>query len=160
MSCITVMDHMVRWACYDCWRAMLTSWLGDVCTSEVMRTSAVLRDLHDITTARRSSSHRISGSKDTFIYYILDSLSESTRRCYDPADYVYGVLGAMQIKIPRVTDPNVAWRHLLLKLDDYTEKGEVNARKCIDRAHEVDLQKAETIGAVYKKLKTIFYAFS
>lgn len=84
----------------------------------------------------------------------MQSLISSKRRCYDPADYVYGVLGMMQIKIPRMADPNAVWRHLLSKLDDlYPLAGSM---KWIDCADEIDLRKVEAIGDVYTKLFSIY----
>lgn len=81
------------------------------------------------------------------------SLRYSKRRCYDPADYVYGVLGMMQIKIPRVEDPNAAWSHLLSKLDDLLP---LKYSRWVDSADEFDLREAETIGDVYTKLVEIY----
>lgn len=76
----------------------------------------------------------------------------SKRRCYDPADYVYGVLGMMQIKIPRMNDPNAVWWYLLSKLDDLYP---LESRSWMDRADEIDLRKVEAIDDVYMELSLI-----
>ncbi|KAJ8652907.1 hypothetical protein O0I10_011441 [Lichtheimia ornata] len=122
----------------------------------------VSKVLDDIYGARKSNKYRISGSKDRF-YFLLWSLRDSTRRCYDPADYVYGVLGMLQIKIPRMDDPNAVWRHLLMALDDYMKDDDDEDRSgspsCVDRADIIDLCKAKNIGYVYKKLIEIYFGF-
>lgn len=87
---------------------------------------------------------------------VIYSMKNSTRRCYDPADYVYGVLGMMQIQIPRMVDPCEVWRHFLAELDNCTPHFN-RAPQCIDRAQEIDLREAETIGDVYKKLYRAWY---
>lgn len=113
--------------------------------------------LYEISHARSSNLLRISGSKDRFDSLIF-SLMSSSRRCYDPADYVYGVLGMMQIKIPRKTDANEVWMHLLHELGNHGELYMLGFR-CIGREHEIDLRKAKTIGEVYSKLFQVYHAF-
>lgn len=109
-------------------------------------------DFEDIGCARSSINYRISGNKRDFAI-IIASLMYSTRRCYDPADYVYGVLGMMRIKIPRMSDPNAVWWHLLSKLDDLVPLG---SRRWIDRAHEIDLRKVQTLGDVFSKVLDVY----
>ena len=58
-------------------------------------------------------------------YFLLLSLGESTRRCMDPADYVYGVLGMLNIKIPRMTDPEAVWQSFLSELDNYMDMADI-----------------------------------
>ncbi|KAI7874550.1 hypothetical protein K492DRAFT_199873 [Lichtheimia hyalospora FSU 10163] len=55
---------------------------------------------------------------------LINSLNGSPRRCMDPVDYVYGLLGILQIKIPRMTDPKKLWQRFLFELDDYMDKAE------------------------------------
>ncbi|KAJ8652702.1 hypothetical protein O0I10_011647 [Lichtheimia ornata] len=110
--------------------------------------------LQGITCAKTSTSDRKGGDDFTARFQlIMLSLRYSKRRCYDPADYVYGVLGMMQIKIPRVEDPNAAWSHLLSKLDDLLP---LKYSRWVDSADEFDLREAETIGDVYTKLVEIY----
>lgn len=87
---------------------------------------------------------------------VIYSMKNSTRRCYDPADYVYGVLGMMQVQIPRMVDPCEVWRHFLAELDKHTPHFN-RAEQCIDRAQKIDIREAKTIGDVYKKLYIAWY---
>lgn len=81
----------------------------------------------------------------------------------DPVDYVYGLLGMFQIKIPRLSDPNEVWQTFLSELDDYMEdmKNEQvlsednNKGKLVginDDAKQVDLRKARNMADVYKDI--------
>ncbi|KAJ8654028.1 hypothetical protein O0I10_010364 [Lichtheimia ornata] len=102
--------------------------------------------LSDIKAAKTSNSYRISGIdfRGRFERAVW-SLSGSKRRCYDPVDYVYGVLGMLRIKIPRMEDPNDVWRHFLSQLDDLVPRD----GRWIDLADEIDLRKVKNIGEVY-----------
>lgn len=79
----------------------------------------------------------------------------------DPVDYVYGLLGIFQIRIPRMSDPNEVWMTFLFEMDNYmedmkneevlsvdNEKGKLVGIK--DDAKQVDLRKARQIADVYK----------
>lgn len=79
----------------------------------------------------------------------------------DPVDYVYGLLGIFQIRIPRMSDPSEVWRTFLFEMDNYmedmkneevlsvdNEKGKLVGIK--DDAKQVDLRKARQIADVYK----------
>lgn len=76
----------------------------------------------------------------------------------DPADYVYGVLGVFQFKIPRMNDPNAVWHYFLSELDNYMEttgmKNDKFSGKRItginDNAYRIDLRKAKDMADVYK----------
>lgn len=75
----------------------------------------------------------------------------------DPADYVYGVLGIFQMKIPRMADPNEVWKTFLAKLEEYLKNMYGNAisrPRIIDRARHGDLRKARNMAHVYKGLLT------
>lgn len=111
---------------------------------------AVCDILGPIRDARECNDYRISGSEHRF-GKIMYSLMNSTRRCYDPVDYVYGVLGMMEIQIPRMVDPYAVWRHFLAELDKYAPRFN-RAEQCIDRAQGIDIREAKTIGDVYEKL--------
>ncbi|KAJ8654552.1 hypothetical protein O0I10_009734 [Lichtheimia ornata] len=88
--------------------------------------------------------------------------SDSERRCYDPVDYVYGVLGIFQFKVPRMTDPKAVWQRFLVELDHYMEatgiKGESfggaggRITGFCDHAYHVDLRKAKKMADVYRYL--------
>ncbi|KAJ8652899.1 hypothetical protein O0I10_011433 [Lichtheimia ornata] len=110
------------------------------------------RRLSAIYFARESKSHRIK-ARNARLHSIMMSLMYSNRRCYDPCDYVYGVLGAMQIKIPRMDDPDEVWRHFLSELDALSP---LDLSPWIDHADEIDLREVENIGEVYKKLSDIY----
>ena len=96
---------------------------------------------------------------------LMLSLAESTRRCMDPVDYVYGVLGILQIKIPRMTDPEKVWQRFLSELDDYLDRAGFKKKDIHDHdgsktkiigireyAHKIDLTTAECMGDVYGHL--------
>ena len=89
----------------------------------------------------------------------------------DPVDYVYGILGLFQLKIPRMTDPNAVWKRFLLELQGYLSdiKNEsfttrdlqgsiyVNSppKKILgidERALQVNLLTARNMADVYKYL--------
>ncbi|KAJ8652915.1 hypothetical protein O0I10_011449 [Lichtheimia ornata] len=108
--------------------------------------------LNGVFTARTCNTLRITMTRSGALYYVMGSLEYSNRRCYDPCDYVYGVLGMMQIKIPRMTDPNDVWRHFLYELDDLAP---IDSGRWMDYADEIDLREVENIGDVYKKLNEI-----
>lgn len=110
--------------------------------------------LRDIDVARTSSCYRIS-ERDGVLVLLMASLCSSTRRCMDPADYVYGVLGMLKIKVPRMSDPNAAWQHFLSILDDLYADYTPGSGRFIDLADEIDLQKHETIGEVYSRVLAI-----
>ncbi|CDH58126.1 predicted protein [Lichtheimia corymbifera JMRC:FSU:9682] len=94
--------------------------------------------------------------------FLGDDNSDSQRRCYDPVDYVYGVLGIFQFKIPRMTDPNAVWRRFLIELDHYMETTGIKNESFggaggritgfCDHAYHVDLRKAKKMADVYRYL--------
>ncbi|CDH60924.1 predicted protein [Lichtheimia corymbifera JMRC:FSU:9682] len=70
--------------------------------------------------AREFGKHRAVKGVERLVN-LFSSFSFSFRRCYDPVDYVYGVLGLLQIKISRMTDPTAVWQRFLYELDNYLE---------------------------------------
>ncbi|CDS10608.1 hypothetical protein LRAMOSA11094 [Lichtheimia ramosa] len=110
----------------------------------------------------RFANEYLERSKDRVevdFFYLIRTLGNSTRRCMDPADYVYGVLGIFQIKIPRMSDPSAVWQLFLSKFDDYMVKmknKQVGLEGTItgisERARQVNLLKAKDMRDVYANL--------
>ncbi|CDH54977.1 predicted protein [Lichtheimia corymbifera JMRC:FSU:9682] len=118
------------------------------------RTVEVYGDISDIYSAKQyNESHILRENDDPSD--IMGSLRRSKRRCYDPCDYIYGVLGMTRIKIPRMTDPNAVWRHFLSELDDLLP---LYDERWVDHADEIDLQKVDNIGELHTKLWRIYLA--
>ncbi|KAI7878246.1 hypothetical protein K492DRAFT_170992 [Lichtheimia hyalospora FSU 10163] len=85
----------------------------------------------------------------------MRSLGNSTRRCKNPVDYVYGILGMLHFQIPRLTDTNDVWRLFLSELDYYIKnipQPSYLKVKVGEDAHKVDLRKAKSMADVYKDL--------
>lgn len=127
-----------------------------------MNVRSVLHWLFDIFRARRSNKQRIKNKKNARIfYYLIWSLGKSTRRCMDPVDYVYGVLGMFDIKIPRMTDPNAVWQLFLSELDDFMM--DFKSKKfswgritgISDHAYQVNVLKAKNMADLYKDLLVV-----
>ncbi|KAI7883030.1 hypothetical protein K492DRAFT_54604 [Lichtheimia hyalospora FSU 10163] len=111
--------------------------------------------------AFRKSGGVMAPAYEVFSMFI--SLQGSTRRCMDPVDYVYGVLGILQLKIPRMADPKKVWQCFLTELDDYMDMAGFKNRE-IQRpngskvkiigirkyAYETDLTTAECMGDVFR----------
>ena len=118
--------------------------------------------MQEIFYARAFKKHGVERTPVYQFCYLIGSLSDSPRRCMDPVDYVYGVLGMLQIKIPRMIDPKKVWQRFLSELDDYMDmagfKNEVvqepdgskvkiiGIRKC---AYEIDLTTVKCMGGIY-----------
>lgn len=126
-----------------------------------------LRELDDwmseISYARKSNKQRVGVKVPREFYNLIDTLGKSQRRCYDPVDYVYGVLGMFQINIERMQDPVKVWRCFLSELDTYMDKHgfkveETFYSRCSNsyrisyRALQVDLLNVENMTDVYKDL--------
>ncbi|CDH48368.1 predicted protein [Lichtheimia corymbifera JMRC:FSU:9682] len=89
---------------------------------------------------------------------LLRTWGNSPRRCMDPVDYVYGVLGILQFEIPRMDDPDAVWKLFLSEMDKHL--GSVHerfplTRRISDRAYQVDLRKAQDMRDVYRDLEYI-----
>lgn len=90
-----------------------------------------------------------------YFFGLLASLSESPRRCMDPVDYVYGVLGIFQIKIPRMSDPDTVWQLFLSELENYMKDLQHNPKGIPvinDHAFQINLRKAKNMADIYKDL--------
>ncbi|KAI7878253.1 hypothetical protein K492DRAFT_196988 [Lichtheimia hyalospora FSU 10163] len=129
----------------------------DPTDSEAGLMSAITLDtwLDEIFHSRRSNKLRIEKKSAEKFCYLIASLGGSPRRCMDPVDYVYGVLGIFQFKIPRMTDPNAVWQCFLSELDNYMEMSGIKNDKIYgttisDRAYRIDLRKATDMTDVYK----------
>ena len=104
--------------------------------------------------------YRESCSNDLYGLYSLsdlfDNFSTCTRSCMDPVDYVYGILGLIDVDIPRMNDADLVWQTFLSKLKerlnsmiDQVTQG--NVTFTID-GNQVDLTKATNMSDVYKGL--------
>ncbi|CDS07081.1 hypothetical protein LRAMOSA09604 [Lichtheimia ramosa] len=82
--------------------------------------------------------------------FTLDMLARSSRRCMKPVDYVYGVLGVLQLKLPRGVEPNELWQ-LFVSLVENALKGSCLFR-VNDHAREFDLLVARDMSDVYQAL--------
>ncbi|KAI7887136.1 hypothetical protein K492DRAFT_221178 [Lichtheimia hyalospora FSU 10163] len=117
----------------------------------------------EISQGRHSNKHGVEKMSAYQFGLLLLALGYSTRRCMDPVDYVYGVLGMLQIKIPRMIDPKAIWQCFLSELDKHMDmagiKNEViqfppddSKTKIIgisELAHQVDLENAQCMADVY-----------
>lgn len=120
--------------------------------------------------ARTFNKHRTEKKSPSRFLFLIRSLALSDRRCVDPVDYVYGVLGMFQLKIPRMNDPNAVWQRFLSELEKYVEdmkndKFEHDGRKykisaAHDRAYRIDLREAENMSDVYGELRMYDYVYS
>ncbi|CDS06573.1 hypothetical protein LRAMOSA09101 [Lichtheimia ramosa] len=104
----------------------------------------------EILSARKSNRYRIMGRSKVALTFLITSLGETARQCMDPADYVYGALGMLQIKIPRMKDTNAVWQRFLTELDNCIKLED--GHRFIDYAQEFDLRKAYNASNVYIKL--------
>ncbi|CDH48374.1 predicted protein [Lichtheimia corymbifera JMRC:FSU:9682] len=89
---------------------------------------------------------------------LLWTLGNSPRRCMDPVDYVYGVLGIFHFKIPRMDDPDAVWKLFLSEMDKFLDSLETPFR-ISDRAYQVDLRKAQDMADVYRDLTNHNFLF-
>lgn len=89
---------------------------------------------------------------------LIGSWRTSNRQCMDPADYVYGVLGMLQIKIPRLKNPYDVWERFLYELEDFMKTtglddfGGGQTLRISIFAHHFDICEAENMSDVYRKL--------
>ncbi|KAI7873993.1 hypothetical protein K492DRAFT_241065 [Lichtheimia hyalospora FSU 10163] len=116
----------------------------------------------EISQARAFNKHDAKKNHAYQFLFLLHSLGRSTRRCMDPVDYVYGVLGLLNIKIRRMTDPKAVWHCFLSELDIYMDMADIkneviqatkyDSGKIIGiqkSAYEIDLQEVECMGDIY-----------
>ncbi|KAI7874565.1 hypothetical protein K492DRAFT_183774 [Lichtheimia hyalospora FSU 10163] len=99
---------------------------------------------------------------------LISSLKGSPRRCMDTVDYVYGILGMLQIKIPRMADPKKVWQRFLSEIDGYMDsagiKNEVFKNPAGSKvkiigirkyAYRIDLTTVDCLGDVYGNILDI-----
>ena len=48
---------------------------------------------------------------------VLSVFANSSRKCYMPEDYVYGIIGLLSLDIPRMQDPQLVWEAFLQELE-------------------------------------------
>ncbi|KAJ8652565.1 hypothetical protein O0I10_011770 [Lichtheimia ornata] len=120
----------------------------------------LLRWFFDINQARTFNEHHTIEKKAEKFMLLILSFSQSTRHCMDPVDYVYGLLGIFQVKIPRLSDPNEVWNIFLSEIDKYMEdiknvefplvdSETARITGVTDRACQVDLRNAKNMADVY-----------
>ncbi|KAI7875155.1 hypothetical protein K492DRAFT_173718 [Lichtheimia hyalospora FSU 10163] len=90
----------------------------------------------------------------------------------DPVDYVYGVLGMLNIKIPRMTEPKAVWQIFLSELDKHMETAGIKNQLIymgrygyikiigVDRSDEIDLHEVESMGHVYRGILRTKHIYS
>lgn len=113
----------------------------------LQKITRIYQCIHEMSYARTFSKEHMEAIDSIKFKILIRKLGQSTRQCMDPADYVYGVLGLLKIKIPRMTDPNAVWQRFLSELDKMKAlypRGKINRR-----AYSFDLQKANNMRNVY-----------
>ncbi|KAI7887166.1 hypothetical protein K492DRAFT_189579 [Lichtheimia hyalospora FSU 10163] len=116
----------------------------------------------EVAQARAFNKHDVKKNYAYQFLILMVSLGESTRCCMDPVDYVYGVLGMLNIKIPRMTEPNAVWQRFMSELDNHMDMANIKNEvlyvtgigyaKIIgiqESAYEIDLQEVESMSDVY-----------
>lgn len=91
---------------------------------------------------------------------IFVSLAGSSRTCLDPLDYVYGILGLLDIHIPRTDNADTLWRTFLSKLKDHLtqmvndiKEDDVNVSFTLsESACDIKLAHAENVSEIYNGL--------
>lgn len=104
---------------------------------------------------------------------LLFMFAQSSRRCMDPTDYVYGVLGLLQMDIPRMNDPHAVWTYFLSQVEDLVASSShdhhhrhhcsgihTTTITLSERAKKFDLSKADNMADVYGGLLYVEYASS
>ncbi|KAI7881247.1 hypothetical protein K492DRAFT_177179 [Lichtheimia hyalospora FSU 10163] len=93
---------------------------------------------------------------------LCQSFSRSPRICHQPEDYIYGVLGLLELDIPRMPHPNLVWRFFLSAIKQQLEWlsendfiGDLCAVEISERAKGFDLSSARNMSDVYEELFTM-----
>ena len=76
--------------------------------------------------------------------YQVKTFARSFRKCMDPVDYVYGVLGILNVYMPRMIDADQVWQHFLEMIS--------SSMPISDRARQFNLATAQSMADVYKNL--------
>ncbi|KAI7881893.1 hypothetical protein K492DRAFT_224810 [Lichtheimia hyalospora FSU 10163] len=119
--------------------------------------------MEEIARARVFSKRDVKKNHAYQFAFLLGSLGGSIRRCMDPVDYVYGVIGMLNIKLPRMTDPKAVWQRFLSELDKYMDMAGIKnneyyitryeTKKIIgirESAYKIDLQEVKCMKNVYE----------
>lgn len=80
----------------------------------------------------------------------IGTFKTSSRRCMNPEDYVYGVLGVLQFKLPRGIEPNELWQLFVSQVEEVFK--ELRGVSFGRRAREFDLLTARNMADVYQVL--------
>lgn len=91
----------------------------------MQRIAAVADCLCEILDARISNKQSIEKMSPEELYYLLQSLGLSTGWCMDHVDYVYGALGILQFKIPKMSNPNATLDLFLYEPNHYMEMTDI-----------------------------------
>ncbi|KAI7881122.1 hypothetical protein K492DRAFT_207076 [Lichtheimia hyalospora FSU 10163] len=137
----------------------------ETASAPLRNVKAVYGWLSNVDSTRFFTRTRIEKKSTGNLIYLINALGHSTRCCMDPVDYVYGVLGMLQIKIPRMKDPDAVWQSFLCEFENYIysyikEKEYHRFYKITgisDRAYQVNLLEVEHMGDVYKNFLTTYF---
>ena len=129
--------------------------------------------MKEISQARAFNKHDVKRNHAYQFVFLLGTLGESTRRCMDPVDYVYGVLGMLNIKIPRLTEPKAVWQRFLSELDHYMDMEDIKNKVfqitggynvkttgIKESAYEIDLREVKRMSNVYDNVLAIAEGYS
>lgn len=121
-------------------------------------TEEILMWMGEIEQARDFNKKRMLKMEAIDFYKLVKSLGYSMRECMDPADFVYGVLGMLQIKMPRLSNPKEVWARFLHELEIYMETnnlfkhGERRKVYINSSIYDFDICEAECMSEVYNRL--------
>lgn len=117
--------------------------------------------IFEIMQAREFNKQRIEKMKAIDFLRLIGSLGFSSRQCMDPVDYVYGILGMLQIKMPRLDNPADVWTRFLYELGNYMETmgpfelEDGNIIKINEHAYQIDICRARDMADIYFLVLTI-----
>ncbi|KAI7873501.1 hypothetical protein K492DRAFT_200644 [Lichtheimia hyalospora FSU 10163] len=127
----------------------------------------------EISQARAFKKHDAKKNHACQFTTLIVALGGSTRRCMDPVDYVYGVLGMLNIKIPRLTEPKAVWQRFLSELDHYMDMEDIKNKVfqitggynvkttgIKESAYEIDLHEVKRMSNVYDNVLAIAEGYS
>lgn len=129
--------------------------------SALEKIDAVSGPMEEMRRAKCYSAYRMVEFDPMSIVDVIESFGTSPRRCMDPVDYVYGVLGVIPFDIPRMTDPKKVWQQFLSHLEKLipplkkrmaSMRPQVKIQGINDRAYQVDLSTASNMADVYNNL--------
>ncbi|KAI7875870.1 hypothetical protein K492DRAFT_220602 [Lichtheimia hyalospora FSU 10163] len=87
---------------------------------------------------------------------VFEALESSSRVCAFPVDYVYGVIGMLELDVPRLDHPQDVWKAFLHELRKLlarlTEQDEGCMWAKVAKDETFDLAKAKNLGHVYSGL--------